>query len=136
MLLVATAAYACTAQFGADTDVLALEPDDAPEVDAIFDAVALGPERAARAVLGFLDGGGSIEAVERRAEELTVRKAHAVDEHDYKFPVAVIEQTQLTSAPFRPWVLAAIGGEDGRSPGTTQSDWDHLEEVLAEIATL
>ena len=136
MLLVATAAYACTSAFGEQTDVLALDPVDAPEVDAIFDAVTLGPERAAQTVLGYVDAGGSLEDVERRAEELAVRKAHPVDEHDYKFPVAVVEQTELTSASLQPWVLAAIGGEDGRSPGTAQPDWEHLDEVLAEIERL
>lgn len=118
------------------TDVFELEPTPVEGLEEVWRAVPAGPLTAAEHLLGYLEGGGTIEPLRAEAELLMVRKAHRVDEHSYKFPVAVLEETALASDPWKPLVLAGLGGQYGRSPSTAQEDWDHLEEVMAEIATL
>jgi len=136
LVMVQTAAYMCLFQARQGADVLTVEPQPIAAIDEIFDGVALGPLTAAERVLGHLASGGTVQPVHARAQALTVQMAHRVDEHSYKFPVAVIEETQLASDPWKPLVLAAIGGQQGRSPSTVGPQWQHYDEVLAEIDSL
>ncbi|MBL4689838.1 MAG: hypothetical protein JKY37_34960 [Nannocystaceae bacterium] len=130
LVMVQTAAYLCTIDARVrDTDVLTL--------DEIFEGVAVSPVTAAERVLGYLADGGALESVQPRAEAVTVRIAHRVDEHSYKFPVAVTEETEFASASWKPLVLAAIGDQSGRSPSTVGGpQWSHYEQAQAEIETL
>jgi hypothetical protein len=137
LVLVQTAAYmAGMPTPPGDGDVLALEPIPIAELDEIFDAVPSGPSATAARVLGWVEGGGDLEAVYARAEQLAVEHAAPVDEHSYKFPVAVVEESTLASTRWKGRVLAAIGGEYGRSPSTATPMWVHYDEVLAEIEQL
>jgi hypothetical protein len=135
--LVQTAAFMASFQLPQNgIDILELDTQDVHQPDDVFDSIDEGPEQAASSVLGWFARGGKLEVLERRAEELTVLKAHRVDEHNYKFPVAVIEEAQRASNQWKPYVFAAIGGQAGRCPSTQRGDWIHLTEVRERISTL
>jgi hypothetical protein len=135
LTLVQAAAYACTLTAVTEVDLLALDPVEVSGLDEVFDAPT-DPEDAAARVLGFLEAGGSLDELIAYAEQLTVRRCHEVDEHSYKFPVAVIEETRWASEAWQPLAVAALTGQGHRSPAETHDEWDHYEEVLAEIASL
>lgn len=135
--LVQTAAFMASFELPqAGIDIFELQRRDVRRPDEVFRSIDKDPGQAASSVLGWLAGGGSQDVLQRRAEELTVLKAHRVDEHNYKFPVAVIEETQRASPQWKPYVFAAIGGQAGRCPSTQRDDWIHLREVRQWIAKL
>ncbi len=135
--LVQTAAFMASFQLPQKgIDILDLETTDVEQADDVFDSIDEGPKQTAASVLCWFAQGGKQETLERRARELTVLKAHRVDEHNYKFPVAVIEEAQRASNQWKPYVFAAIGGQAGRCPSTRRADWIHLVEVREQISTL
>ena len=84
----------------------------------IFDTVGKNRQQAAARTLGFLDGGGTTEAVFARGRRLIFQKGR--DSHDYKYAAAVWEESVLASDP--KWRRLLTAASMGHFPASSTPD--------------
>jgi len=109
---------------GASTLIDRIEPirpqgDLAEQLVQVLGAVEADRERAAGLTLGYLEAGGSVEALFAATRSLIFLKGS--DSHDYKFGAATIEEFERASDPrWRPALAASILAKVP-GPGTSDS---------------
>jgi hypothetical protein len=122
----------------AEPDLLALEPADpvgqGPEAVAeIFNELERDRQVALRKAMGYLEKGGSADAIYALGRTLIFHKGR--DSHDYKFGAAAWEEHRLVSDPA--WQPALLASSLIHIPGSARQDSplmrrarDAVEQVL------
>lgn len=110
-----------------------LEPSSAtPQtLDDIFVATGTDHLEAGRRALAWIHSNRSMEELQSRSVELAIRKFS--DPHQFKYPVALLEEAARTSPRWRPVMVATLamyGKLDA------DADWDMLEQTRDAIASL
>jgi hypothetical protein len=115
----------------------ALEPlkpdasgDDA--VGEVFDAVSRDRLQAARKAVGYLNAGGSPDAVFAAARRLIFHKGR--DSHDYKYGAAVWEECLLASDP--KWHAPLVAAAMFNLPGSKTPDSPLMDRARAAVKTV
>jgi hypothetical protein len=97
-----------------------LKPDASGDeaVGEVFDAVSRDRKEAARKAVGYLNSGGSPDAVFAAARRMIFHKG--TDSHDYKYGAAVWEECLLASDP--KWHGPLVASAMFNLPGSKKSD--------------
>ncbi|RUL83098.1 hypothetical protein [Tautonia sociabilis] len=101
-------------------------------VASIFETIGRDHREAAGKIVGYLDAGGSPDALFNAARRSIFRKGR--DSHDYKYGAAAWEEHQLASDPrWRPAIAAAIAA---KVPGSSTSDSPLMKRAREAVSRI
>ena len=101
-------------------------------VEAIFSEISRDHRKAAAMTVGYIEAGGSADAIFAAARRAIFRKGR--DSHDYKYGAAAWEEHQLAGDPkWRPSLAAAIMS---KVPGSSTSESPLMRRAQEAVARL
>jgi hypothetical protein len=114
--------------------VEAIEPEARGDaaVGEIFATISQDRARAAAKAIGYLDRGGSPDALFAAARRLIFRKGR--DSHDYKYGAAAWEEFRLASDP--KWQVALAAAAMGNFPSSEAPDSPLMRQAQEAIASV